>query len=464
MSRVSFINSFSRPTRHLLQNTSKLQKSMEKISTGKQLLKASDNPPDLARLFSFQNETDRIDQYKRNIDSARGELESSEATLNQVNDLIQQVRELAVQSVNDSYTAGDRELIAAEIDQRLEELVDLANTRFGDKFLFGGTETQSLEQLFAVERDNQGRITDVEYRGDLNSKPRQVGDNERINSNLPGHQVFQATNQRIAGGFGFDPENQLDIPMADTALAKTKNHFLINETKIYYDTGEDSIIDLAERINEKQIRAEAVFVDSDDREYSPQQALTTDPDDISGNLRFALRSQSPHQIYLRDFDRQPDNGSTIDGLLNDLEIVGENGAQPALKERQNYPITLHGNSTVEGKDLFRVFIDFRDSLLGNPPPDVDDPQEGIQQSIEDLDAGLNNLLVQRSIGGARLNRLDLSANRVEDREIQTKELISKIEDANLAEVIGEYERQRLVQEASLSVTSNIMGLSLVNFL
>ncbi len=464
MSRISFISGFSGPTRQLMENSSNMQKTMEKISTGKKILKPSDSPAELTRLFSFHNETARLDQYQRNINSAKSELEASEATLGQVNDLLQSVRELAIQSANDTLTADDRRLVADEINERLEELVDLSNTRFADKFLFGGAETQSLDKLVSTTRDDQGRIVDTQYNGDINAKTKAIGDNQHIASNLLVNQIFQANNRQVAGGFQFDPETDLEIPMSETGLAKTKGNFLINDTRIYYDTETDSIVDLAQQINDRQLQVEAVFVDADGREFTPEQATTIDPENISGNLRFALQSRRPQEFYIRDFDRRPDNGETIDGLLHELEILGENGSQPELKERQNYPLTLHENSSTEGQNMFDVLIDLRDSLLGNPPPDVENTQEGIQQAIEDLRLGLDNIMVHRSIGGARLNRLETAANRVEDRELSTKELISKLEDTNFAEAISEYERQRIVQEASLRLTSNIMHLSLVNFL
>ena len=75
MSRVAFYSRFERPERHLMENTGALQETMRKISTGKEINKPSDNPPDLVRLFRFHNQKDQIEQYQKNIDSGKNFLE-----------------------------------------------------------------------------------------------------------------------------------------------------------------------------------------------------------------------------------------------------------------------------------------------------------------------------------------------------------------------------------------------------
>ncbi|GEM_PF-7085803 len=553
MGRVSFITQFEQPKRNLMSNTNDIQQTMEQISTGKQISRPSDSPPDMVRLFEHHNEQGRIGQYKDNITSARNELETAEGSLGEVTNLLQRVRELSVQAANDSLSDRDRELISAEVDERIEELVDVANNRLAGQFLFGGTETEDLDQLFTVERDGQDQIQEVQFNGDFNPTNKQIGDGEFIPSNLIGSEIFQATNESARGDFetvAFDTDPDVDEydfaedPLKDhNNIPKSKGYFQLNDRQVYYDTNEDTIIDVAERINDMGITVESMFeevrgvheddvVDLEDNEITiaqddlpvdvevgdririkdddgDQQILrieelefdddedevtirldddVDDPDDVQSvqfidsagiehspteareldednhDVQFKLKSRTPHEIYLRDFDRNPANGDGEQGLLNDLGIIGQNGEPPEPRERQNYPVEYHDGAFREGKSIFDTLIDFRNTLQGEPPADVENEAEGFQQSIEEIQLGVENILVHRSIAGARVNRLDSAENRIEDRELHTQELISQLEDADLAEVITEHERLRTVQEASLQMSSNIMQLSLANFI
>ncbi len=547
MSRVSFITQFEQPKRNLMSNTADLQETMERISTGKQISRPSDSPPDMVRLFEHHNERGRIDQYRDNITSARNELETAEASLSEVTNLLQRVRGLSVQAANDSLSEKDRELISAEVDERVEELVDIANNQLAGQFLFGGTETEDLDRLFTVERDGEDQIQEVNFNGDFNHTNKQIGDGEEMPSNLIGSEIFQATNDSARGDFdtvAFDPDPGADFDFTDDPLTEHDNipkgdgYFQINDRQVYYDTSKDTIIDVAERINDMGITVESMFeevrgvdendvvdfdgneitIDQDDLpvdaevgdririkdeddtqtleitgleideaadeviislnddvdedgdvqfidsagiEHSPANVQNLDAD--NHDVQFKLKSRTPHEIYLRDFDRNPDNGDGEQGLLNDLGIIGQNGEPPAPRERQNYPVEYHDGAFREGKSIFDTLIDFRNTLQGEPPADVENEAEGFQQSIENIQLGIENVLVHRSIGGARINRLDSAENRVEDRKLHTQELISQLEDADLAEVISDHERRRTVQEASLRMSSNIMNLSLANF-
>ncbi|MFB6356447.1 MAG: hypothetical protein ABEJ65_08020, partial [bacterium] len=146
----------------------------------------SDGPSEIVSLFRFENQLESVKQFKQNITEGKNFLENTDSVLSQATDVVQRARELAVRGANDSLNEEARENIANEINQRLEELVDLANSKIGGKYLFGGSETEISGDLFTVRRNGDGEIVEVTYNGDTNSSKKEVGDGEKVTSNLIG--------------------------------------------------------------------------------------------------------------------------------------------------------------------------------------------------------------------------------------------------------------------------------------
>ncbi len=85
-------------------------------------------------------------------------------------------------------------------------------------------------------------------------------------------------------------------------------------------------------------------------------------------------------------------------------------------------------------------------------------------NLERLDEMLNRVLTYRSTMGGRVNRLDLNKNRLEDNKLRLETVLSKTEDADIAEEIMELKMQETVQRAALASGARIIQPSLVDFL
>ncbi len=88
----------------------------------------------------------------------------------------------------------------------------------------------------------------------------------------------------------------------------------------------------------------------------------------------------------------------------------------------------------------------------------------IRSKIDDISTSLDGILqLQTSLGG-RINQLELSKNRIQDRGIVQSQEVASIQDINMAKTISDFNFQQNVYQASLSVMSQVMNTSLVNFL
>ncbi len=90
--------------------------------------------------------------------------------------------------------------------------------------------------------------------------------------------------------------------------------------------------------------------------------------------------------------------------------------------------------------------------------------EAVGKMLGQIDDDINNILRVRSGIGARMNRLELTANRLEDDFINFTSLMSKNEDADIAEVIMNLQNEENVYRASLSAGARVIQPSLVDFL
>ena len=126
---------------NLQQNLNRMENYSQKLSTGKEFTRPTEDPIGTSKTMRFSNQIDRNDQYVKNMDAARGWLETTEAALLESNDTMQRVRELAVYGANDSLTAKDRDVLADEVEELYDHLVGQANAEYNQRYLFGGHQT-----------------------------------------------------------------------------------------------------------------------------------------------------------------------------------------------------------------------------------------------------------------------------------------------------------------------------------
>jgi flagellar hook-associated protein 3 FlgL len=108
-------------------------------------------------------------------------------------------------------------------------------------------------------------------------------------------------------------------------------------------------------------------------------------------------------------------------------------------------------------NAFAMLTELRDSL-------VNGDDQGIQSALGHLDSRLNKFLEVRADIGAKLNRIELAKDRLEDININVQQLQSYTEDADMAALITALKTDEAVYQASLSVGSRIIQSTLIDFL
>ncbi|MGN7175973.1 flagellin N-terminal helical domain-containing protein [Cytobacillus sp. SAFR-174] len=115
-------------------------KSMEKLSSGLRINRAGDDAAGLAISEKMRGQIRGLDQSSKNAQDGISLIQTAEGALNETHDILQRMRELAVQSSNDTNTDADRKEIQKEISQLKDEVNRISNdTEFNTKKLLNGS-------------------------------------------------------------------------------------------------------------------------------------------------------------------------------------------------------------------------------------------------------------------------------------------------------------------------------------
>jgi flagellar hook-associated protein 3 FlgL len=170
---------------HINQNADAINKSLERLGTGRRIRRASDDPTGTVLALRLQSDIAMTDGDRQRVDQALPYLQAADAALNQAIAILQRARELVLQASNDSLTTDQRKAIAEEMTTLRDEFLQVANTRVGDRYLFSGTAI--LTKPFVVNLAG-----DVVYQGDGNQMKVTLSNDEQVPITLAGNAVFQS--------------------------------------------------------------------------------------------------------------------------------------------------------------------------------------------------------------------------------------------------------------------------------
>lgn len=154
--RVSLRNQYSNFLYNLQDTQSRLMDLNMQASSQKRINRPSDDPVGTARVLNYRTSLASIDQYRTNIDTAKGWLGLADESMIQVSTILTKLKGLAEQGASGTMTASDREATSYEVRQLFSQLVNLANSRFEGNAIFGGQkfdESAFEEALMVYDQD-----------------------------------------------------------------------------------------------------------------------------------------------------------------------------------------------------------------------------------------------------------------------------------------------------------------------
>ena len=127
--------------KHLSSSYNTLARVQEQLISGKRIQKASEDPVVAMQGIRYRTEVREVDQFRRNVSEATSWMDLTDSTLNEVTEAVKRIRELTTQAANDTYESSQRQIIKSEIDQLVEHIGSLANSKAGEKYIYNGTKT-----------------------------------------------------------------------------------------------------------------------------------------------------------------------------------------------------------------------------------------------------------------------------------------------------------------------------------
>jgi flagellar hook-associated protein 3 FlgL len=164
----------------LQANLARLGALQQQLSSGKQISRPSDSPTGTTTAMQLRSDLRQLQQYDRNAADGKGWLNSVDGALTTSVDLVHQVRGLILQGMSGGSTdASARNALATEVDRLRESLLDLANTTYLNRPVFGGT---------TAGREAYGPAGN--YVGDTGQVLRTVGTGIKVRVDSPAAATF----------------------------------------------------------------------------------------------------------------------------------------------------------------------------------------------------------------------------------------------------------------------------------
>lgn len=214
--------------RYLTSQNEALFERQTIIASQKRINKPSDDPMGMGKVLDYRQTLESIEQYQTNIQNGTMRLEVTEADLNLVDDLLEYVKAIAQTEANGTTTS--RQQAAEDVKNLYDQVLDLANSKLNDNYLFSGYQTKtapfSRDELQATTYDQYT----VTYNGDAGDARFMVADNTQISINADGRTIFH---NAAAGGVNiFDAMRDLIVGLEnDDTTAISAQSDLIDQAQ-----------------------------------------------------------------------------------------------------------------------------------------------------------------------------------------------------------------------------------------
>jgi len=384
---------------HLNAATNAQSKAMQKLSSGLRINSAADDAAGLAISEKMRSQIRGLDQATKNAQDATSLLQTAEGALNETHDILQRMRELAVQSSNDTNTDDDRQNIQSEMSQLESEIDRIGNTtQFNTKNLLDGSMGKAVTT--AVKNENTSGIFKVKGEAETSL----LSDTSALLTNLTdkdGNSLGITAGDKITVTYvknGTTTTGTVDV-QDSTALSDIGD---ILEGELSVNTADGSLKLTADAAG----TADAI------------EGITITVQDQNGNVRTAATNAlSSFKETKAAADVRSDGSATF--------LIGANGGQ-------NLQVDIN---------------DMRAQALGVSGLQVS-TQPQANAAIKVIDNAIQKVSAERGKLGAFENRLDHTVNNLTTSSENLTSAESRIRDVDMAKEMSEQTKQSILAQAA----------------
>lgn len=451
--------------RNVSNTTRRLSRNIERLSSGLRINGARDDAAGLSIASRFTSQIRGIGQAIRNANDGLSMAQTAEGALDETTNIIQRIRELAVQSANDANSADDRASLQDEVDELLEEVDRIArDTTFNGLKLLDGSVTANQIQVGANARQTVTlRIGDAQV-GTLGRQVRETGS------------PVDASIALAAGGLTI---NGVDIraPVAADDLVSTADNAnsaiakseAINDAAAFSDVRaivEPTVLtggaiaggdlDNADNISINGETITGITVqanDADDALVDAINAVAADTGVIASldvDNQLVLTADDGRNISVTTSSA---DAATFTGLNGGAATTATTGGALVLQSTSRVELTINA-ANIDSAIGFGAGVGT--TLLGvdekNALSSVDiSTRAGANRAIDIADVALQQVLDIRSSIGATQNRLTSTLSTLSNADENLQAARSRIVDVDLASETADFARNTILQQAGVSI-------------
>lgn len=240
LGRLSSLQRFNESKDHIVLNQGQFAEHTMRLNTGQRLLNNYDDIDGSKDLIQVTGRIEHAKKVSENYSKAATELELAESALGNMKDILDQIKTDALQGGSDTTARGDLEILGVQLRSLGENLYQLANTKLGNKFIFGGKQSD----LTVVDYVPNGLFNSANYKeGQTDLGERFV---ENIQSSINLQDIFSKTAQAAS---------YTGTVFTSPLAANAELNLVVNDGKNDINLGDiafasgDTITDVVNKIN-----------------------------------------------------------------------------------------------------------------------------------------------------------------------------------------------------------------------
>ncbi len=391
---------------NLAKNRTEMAELQNQAATQKRLNKPSDDPLAATRVLAARTDIHGGEQFLKSLSQAKAFLDFSEESLGELANILIRAKELAISQANDASSGPQtRQVTAAEVEQLHDSAVQVGNRKIGDRFLFGGYKTTH------APFDSRGN-----YHGDGGEIQIAINKEAKVAMNLPGDRVFLG---------------KLNGELSEGSTLKTR------ESKTAGDGSTSPNSSLAPKAN-----------------LSLAPSANSGPLTKNGDIKNSRADREPASIQSASSVAAAQRRGFHEGRQDAIDEEQRRQENAAGDPKKNPDI---GGSWSAGVNVFHTLQNLEVALRAND-------KEGVQESLDNLDAAIGQVILARSQLGARSSTITSTSDTLQKERVDSKTLASNLEDVDTFELVTDINKTDSTLKATLATSGKLIQPSLLDFL
>ena len=380
--------------------TASQAKSTEKLSSGYKINRAADDAAGLSISEKMRKQIRGLTQASSNAQDGISAVQTAEGALNEVQDMLQRMNELAVKAANGTQAENDRSYIQNEIDQLVTEIDRVSTTtKFNESYLLKGVGTDADK--------TPAKLTYGTAHGKLNAIDATTGKASIA--------ITKHTGADLEAGE--DAKETKGTYKADSVTVNNKTYKYVYDMKAANTNGDKFTKDIA-------LAAAAKGADANTKVFeSEEDMLAAIKKDITDDLGGEVKSVS-----------------TKDGKI-ELEAFAD------LNDSLNFSLHVGADSTEDNKIDVDISMMSARGLGVNGLQVSGDDDTKATAAIDTISAAIQKVSTQRSALGAVQNRLEHTINNLDNVVENTTSAESAIRDTDMATEMVKYSNNNILAQA-----------------